>query len=84
MSALESEQHKNDPVVSQHIMRMIDTDILWYEKTFRAILMKLRMNQNGEAITQTSEEHSEDEIYRCNRSHATFDDQRLYKEEEEQ
>ena len=42
MIMLESDQYKNDPVINQHIMQMIDTDILWYEKTFRAILMELQ------------------------------------------
>ena len=42
MIPLESDQYKNDPVINQHIMQMIDTDILWYGETFRAILMELR------------------------------------------
>ena len=42
MILLESDQYKNDPVINQHIIQMIDTDILWYEKTFRAILMELQ------------------------------------------
>ena len=42
MIPLESDQYKNDPVINQHIMQMIDTDIFWYEKTFRTILMELR------------------------------------------
>ena len=42
MILLESDQYKNDPVINQHIMQMIDTDIFWYGKTFRAILMRLR------------------------------------------
>ena len=29
---LESSLYKTDPVVDQHIIQMIDTDILWYEK----------------------------------------------------
>ena len=41
MIPLESDQYKNDLVINQHIMQMIDTDILWYGETFRAILMKL-------------------------------------------
>ena len=63
-------------------MQMIDTDIFWYEKTFRGILIELQKIQNGKTITQTSEEHSEKEtINLCNESHATFDDLRLYKGE---
>ena len=35
MIPLESDQYKNDPVINQYIMQMIDTDIFWYRKTFR-------------------------------------------------
>ena len=84
MIPLESDQYKNDLVINQHIMQMIDTDISWYEKTFSAILMELRKIQNGETIAQTSEEHSENEIYCCDESHATLDDQMLYKREKTQ
>ena len=42
MIPLESDQHKNDLVINQHIMQMINTNIFWYGKTFRAILMELR------------------------------------------
>ena len=56
---LELDQYKNDLVINQHIMQMIDTDIFWYEKTFRAILMELQNIRHGEMIAQTSEEHSE-------------------------
>ena len=84
MIPLESDQYKNDPVINQHIMQMIDADIFWYEKTFRAILMELWKIWNGETIVQTSEELSEEEIHHCDESHATFDDQRLYKEEKTQ
>ena len=41
MIPLESGQYKNDPVINQHIMQMIDTNIFWYRKTFRAILIEL-------------------------------------------
>ena len=84
MIPLESDQYKKDLVINQHIMQMIDTDIFWYEKTFRAILMELRKIQNGEMIAQTTEEHSENEIYRCDESHAMLNDQRLYKGEKTQ
>ena len=60
-------------------MQMIDADIFWYGKTFRAILMELRKIWNGETIVQTSEELSEDEAHHYDESHAMFDDQRLYK-----
>ena len=41
MIPLELDQYKNDLVINQHIMQMINTDIFWYGKTFRAILMEL-------------------------------------------
>ena len=53
MIPLELNQYKNDLVINQHIMRMIDTDIFWYGKTFRAILMELRKIRNGETIAQS-------------------------------
>ena len=84
MIPLELDQYKTDSVINQHIMLMIDTDIFWYEKTFRAILMELWKIRNGEMIVQTSEEHSENKIYHCDESHATLDDQRLYKGEKTQ
>ena len=55
MIPLESDRYKNDLVINQHIMQMIDTDILWYEKSFWAILMELQKIRNGEAATKTSE-----------------------------
>ena len=85
MILLESNQYKNDPVINQHIMQMIDTDIFWYEKTFRAILVELWKIQNGKTIAQTSEEHSEKEmIDLCDESHVMLDDPRLYKGEKAQ
>ena len=84
MIPLESDQYKNDPVINQHIMQMIDTNIFWYRKTFRAILMELWKIQNGESIAKTGEELSVEETHYCNNSHATFNDQRLYKREKTQ
>ena len=46
--------------------------------------MELWKIRNGETIVQTSEELSEDEIHHCDESHATFNDQRLYKGEKTQ
>ena len=46
MIPLESDKYKSDPVVNQHIMQMIDTDIHWYEQTFREILMELQKIQH--------------------------------------
>ena len=46
--------------------------------------MEIWKVQNGETIAQSSKELSEDEIHYCNESHATFNDQRLYKGEKTQ
>ena len=53
---LESDKYESDPVVIQHTMQMIDTDIHWHEQTFREIIMELRKIWNGETLTKTSEE----------------------------
>ena len=72
-------------VINQHIMQMIDTDIVWYKKTFRAIYMELGKIRNGKMIAQTSEKHSEKEmIDPCNESHVTPNDPSLYKGEKAQ
>ena len=63
MILLESDQYKNDPVINQHIMQMIDTDIFWYGKTFWVILMELRKIQNGESIKKNGKELNEEETY---------------------
>ena len=84
MIPLESDQYKNDPVINQHIMQMINTDIFWYGKTFRAILMELRKIRNGESILQSGKELSKEETHYCDNSHAMFNDQRLYKGEKTQ
>ena len=55
MIPLESDQYKNDPVINQHIMQIIDTDILWYRETCRAILMELQKIQYGNQITEIQE-----------------------------
>ena len=52
----ESDMHRCDPVVIQHTMQMIDTDIHWYEQTFRDIVMELWKIRNGETPTKTSKE----------------------------
>ena len=84
MIPLESDQYKNDPVINQHIMQMINTDIFWYRKTFSAILMELRNIQNGELIMITGEELSKEETHYHNDSHTSFNNQRLYYREETQ
>ena len=42
MIPLGSDLHRNDPVINQHIMQMIDTNIFWYGETFKDVLMELR------------------------------------------
>ena len=82
MIPLESAQDKNDPVIHQRIMWMIDTDIFWHGKTFRAILMELQKIRNGDQTAKSGEEPSIEETHYYNDSHTTFNDQRLYNGEE--
>ena len=56
---LESNLHRSDPVIIQHTMQMIDTDIHWHEQTFRDIIMELWKLWSGETPTKPSEETSE-------------------------
>ena len=59
MIPLESDKYKSDPVINQHIMQMIDTNIYWYGQTFMEILMELWKIRNGETPTKTSKESNE-------------------------
>ena len=59
MIPLESDMHRRDPVIIQHTMQMIDTNIHWYEQTFRDIIMELRKLRSGETPTKPNEETSE-------------------------
>ena len=59
MIPLESDMYRSDPVVIQHTMQMINTDIHWHEQTFREIIMELRKIWNGVTPTKTSEETNE-------------------------
>ena len=77
MIPLEMDQYKNDLVINQHIMQMINTNIFWYGKTFRVILMELRKIRNGESIAKPGEELSKEETHYCDDSHTMFNDQRL-------
>ena len=56
---LESDMHRRDPVIIQHTMQMINTNIHWHEQTFREIIMELQKIRNGETPTKTSEETNE-------------------------
>ena len=53
---LESDKHRSDPVIIQHTMQMIDTEIHWHKQTFREIIMELQKFRNGETPTKTSKE----------------------------
>ena len=55
---LESNLHRSDPVIIQHTMQMIDTDIHWHEQTFRDIIMELWKLRSGETPTKPIEETS--------------------------
>ena len=63
MIPLESDLHKSDPVINQHIMQMIDTDIFWYGETFKEILMELRKIRHGETTMNICETLDENETY---------------------
>ena len=85
MIPLELDLPQKVTVINQHIMQMINTDIYWYEKTFRGILTELWKIRNGKTIMQTSEEHSEKEMIDiCDESPVMLDDLRLYKGEKAQ
>ena len=42
LTPLESNLHKYDPVIILQIIRMIETDIFWHNKTFESVLSNLR------------------------------------------
>ena len=63
MIPLESNLHKSDSVINQHIMQMIDTDIFWYGETFKAILMELQKIRHGETTMNTCKKPDENETY---------------------
>ena len=64
MIPLESDKYKNDLVMIQHIMQMIDTDILWNRETFRVIITEVQKTRNGKTATKTSEELNDKESYK--------------------
>ena len=63
MIPLDSDLHKSDPVIIQHIMQMIDTDILWYGETFKEVLTELRKKALNETTMNTGEKLDENEYY---------------------
>ena len=64
MIPLESNKYKNGSVIIQHIIQMIDTDILWNGETFRAIITELWKTGNRKTATKTSEELDDKESYK--------------------
>ena len=59
MIPLESAIYRSDLEVNQHTMQMINTDIHWYEQTFRDVITELREIRNGETHMKTNEEPNE-------------------------
>ena len=64
MIPLESDLHKSDLVINQHIMQMIDTNIFWYRETFKEILMELRKIRHGETTMNACEKPDKNETYK--------------------
>ena len=63
MIPLDSDLHKSDPVINQHIMQMIDTDIFWYGETFKEALTELRMIAHSETTMHTGEKLDKNEHF---------------------
>ena len=59
MIPLDSDLHQSDPVIIQHIMQMIDTDIFWYGETFRQVITELRKKALHEMTMLTGEKLDE-------------------------
>ena len=60
---LDSDLHKSDLVIIQHIMQMIDTDIFWYGETFKEVSTELRMITHSATTTHTGEKLDQDEHF---------------------
>ena len=63
MIPLDSDLHKSDPVIIQHIMQMIDTDIFWYGETFKEVLTELRKKALNETMMYTGEKLDKNEHF---------------------
>ena len=63
MIPLDSDPHQSDPVIIQHIMQMIDTDIFWYGETFRQVITELRKKALNETTMYTGEKLDENEHF---------------------
>ena len=61
---LDSNLHKSHPVIIQHIMQMIDTDIFWYGETFKEVLTELRKKALNETTMYTGEKLDEKEHFK--------------------
>ena len=60
---LDSDLHKSDLVIIQHIMQMIDTDIFWYRETFKEVLTELRKIAHSATTMHTGEKLDQDEHF---------------------
>ena len=63
MIPLDSDLHKSDPVINQHIMQMIDTDIFWYGEAFKEVLTELWKIAHSETTMHTGEKLDKDEHF---------------------
>ena len=63
MIPLDSDLYKSDPVINQHIMQMIDTDIFWYGETFKEVLTELWKIAHSETTMHTGEKLDKDEHF---------------------
>ena len=63
MIPLDSDLHKSDLGINQHIMQMIDTDIFWYGETFKQFLTELRQITHSETTMHTGEKLDKDEHF---------------------
>ena len=63
MIPLDSDLHQSDPVIIQHIMQMIDTDIFWYGETFRQVITELRKKALSETTMYTGKKLDENAHY---------------------
>ena len=61
MIPLDSDLHHSDPVIIQHIMQMIDTDIFWYGETFKGVLVELWKMALNKTTRHTGEKPDENE-----------------------
>ena len=63
MIPLDSDLHKSDPVIIQHIMQMINTDIFWYGETFKEVLTEVRKKALNETTMYTGEKLDQNEHF---------------------